>query len=319
MPLHTGHQALIAYALTQASHLTVLLCAEENEPISGDDRERWLKATYANHPRITIQRLDYADAELPATSVSSRDVSELWTARLKELVPNTERIIGSEAYVQYVAESWGIDHRIFDVDRAAVPVSATMIRADPYRYRRFLAPAARPDFVQRIVLHGTESTGKSTLVAHLADHYGTTFVPETAREIVEHTDTVVFEDLIRIADRQAEAIQAAIPQADGVLFIDTDVYTTLAYARYLFGRELPLRPKWRAAAANHLCLFTQPDAPYVQDGTRLAPPERAGLAAAHWQARQESGVETLLVAGNDWKERTRLAEQLLKDWGLTND
>ncbi len=316
MPLHTGHQALIAFALSQATQLTILLCVEENEPISGDDRERWLRAAYADDPRVTIQRFDFADEDLPATSVSSRDVSELWTARLKELAPETELIIGSEAYVQYVAESWGIGYRIFDVDRAAVPVSATMIRAEPYLYRRFLVPAARPDFVQRVVLHGTESTGKSTLAAHLALRYGTVFVPETAREIVEHTDTVVFEDLLRIADRQAEAIQEAIPQADGVLFIDTDVYTTLAYARYLFGRELLLRPAWLAAAENHLCLFTQPDAPYMQDGTRLEPPERADLAAAHWKARQESGVETLLVKGDNWSERTRLAERLLKDWGL---
>jgi HTH-type transcriptional repressor of NAD biosynthesis genes len=90
----------------------------------------------------------------------------------------------------------------------------------------------------------------------LAGHYDTVFVPETAREIVDYTDTVIYEDLIRIADHQAEAIQEAIPQADGVLFIDTDVYTTLAYSRYLFGRELRLRPNWVTAAANHLCLFT---------------------------------------------------------------
>lgn len=112
MPLHTGHQALIAFALTQATQLTVLLCAEVSEPISGDDQERWLRATYADDLRITIQRFDFADADLPATSVSSCSVSELWTARLKELAPDTELIIGSEAYVQYVAESWGIKYRI---------------------------------------------------------------------------------------------------------------------------------------------------------------------------------------------------------------
>jgi hypothetical protein len=71
----------------------------------------------------------------------------------------------------------------------------------------------------------------------LAGHYDTVFVPETAREIVDYTDTVIYEDLIRIADHQAEAIQEAIPH-------------------YLFGRELRLRPNWVTAAANHLCLFT---------------------------------------------------------------
>lgn len=314
MPLHAGHQALIAFAQTQADHLTVLLCAEAMEPIAGEARERWLRLSYADHPRITIKRVDYRDEDLPATSVSSRDVSALWTHRLQEWVPETEVIIGSEDYVRYVAEIWGISFRIFDAPRAAVPVSATMIRQAPYRYRKLLAPAARPDFVQRIVLHGTESTGKSTLTQHLATQYQTAFVPETAREVVEHTDTVVYEDLIRIAERQAEAIQATIPLADGVLFIDTDVYTTLAYSRYLFSKELPLRPYWVAAADNHLCLFTQSDAPYVQDGTRLLPPERAGLAKAHWQARQESGVPIQLISGKDWLTRTQLAEKKVADF-----
>ncbi|MEM9929570.1 MAG: AAA family ATPase, partial [Bacteroidota bacterium] len=269
MPLHAGHQALITFALSQARHVIVLLCVEATEPIAGSARERWLRQTYPDHPRLTIRRIDYQDEDLPATSVSSRSVSALWTQRLKEWVPTADVIVGSEDYVRYVAEIWGIGFQLFEPERESVPISATMIRQNPYRHRHFLAPAAKPDFVQRIVLHGTESTGKSTLTEHLANVYQTAFVPETAREIVAHTDTVIYEDLVLIADRQAEAIQAAIPRADGVLFIDTDVYTTLAYSRYLFGRELPLSQTWLVAAQNDLCLYTQADAPYVQDGTRL--------------------------------------------------
>ncbi|MEM1359442.1 MAG: AAA family ATPase [Bacteroidota bacterium] len=311
MPLHRGHLALIDFALEHCDRLTVLLCVEATEPISGEDRERWLRSTYANHPKISLQRFDFLDADLPATSESSRQISALWAAQLQELVPTAQRIIGSEAYVQYVAEYWGIDYRIFDVNRQQVKISATEIRAKPYQHRAFLAPAAQPDFVQRIVLHGTESTGKSTLATHLADRYGTSFVPEMARDIVAHTDTVVYEDLFLIADRQAAAIQAAVSEADGVLFIDTDIFTTLAYARYLFKRELPLRAEWLAAAKQQHCLFTRADAPYVQDGTRLQPGERKVLENFHWQARLESGVPTTEIVGREWAERTSFAEAVV--------
>jgi len=314
MPLHRGHLALIDFALTQADRVIVLLCVEAEEPISGEDRECWLRQTFDDHPAITVRRFDFREADLPATSVSDRAISELWTARLKQLVPEADMIVGSEAYVRYVAEFWGIGHRVFDVDRAAVPVSATMIREKPYVYRNYLAPATRPDFVQRIVLHGTESTGKSTLTKRLAEEFKTVYVPETAREIVGHTDNVVFEDLLRIADRQAKAIQSAIPQADGVLFIDTDAYTTLAYGRLLFNRELPLRAEWLAAAQNDFCLFTESDAPFVQDGTRLPPPEREELARAHWRARKESGVRTVRVSGVDWQKRTDAAVATVKNF-----
>ena len=307
MPLHKGHLALIHSTRALAQKITVLLCVEHAEPINGDDRERWLRNTFADDPQITIQRYDYSDADLPATSVSSRAVSELWTAILKTLIPDADLIVGSEAYVRYVAELWGIDYHIFDEQRITVPISATEIRANPYLHRKLLTPAARPDFVQKIVLHGTESTGKSTLTRHLADHFNTTYVPETAREIVGHTDTVTFADLLTIAERQAEAIQAALPQADGVLFIDTDVWSTVAYARYLFGRELPLQTNWLAAAKSALCLYCTAEAPYVQDGTRLEVAERLELDGFHRAARLESGVRVVEVGGADWVARTTRA------------
>ncbi|MEL7162964.1 MAG: adenylyltransferase/cytidyltransferase family protein, partial [Bacteroidota bacterium] len=124
MPLHRGHLTLIDFALTYCDRLTVLLCAEANEPISGADRERWLRTTYAKHPRVTVRRFDYVDDDLPATSESSRAISALWTERLRMLAPETEMIIGSEDYVRYVAEIWGIHHRIFDLDRRTIPISA---------------------------------------------------------------------------------------------------------------------------------------------------------------------------------------------------
>lgn len=316
MPLHLGHLALVNFAAGLAERLTILLCVEATEPLPGNDRERWLRATYANHPHITIRRVDYNDADLPATSVSSRAVSELWTARLRRWVPSADLIVGSENYVRYVSESWGINYRIFDLARHQVSISATQIRGNPYRFRHLIAPAARPDFVQRIVLHGTESTGKSTLVARLAEHFSTIFVPETAREVVEHTDTVVFSDLHRIADRQAEAIRKATSLADGVLFIDTDYYTTLAYARYLFNRELPPRPEWLTTAEHDLCLYCTADAPYVQDGTRLNPARRLQLDGFHRRARAESDVRTVEVSGEDWGSRMEMAvsvcEELLR-------
>ena len=222
--------------------------------------------------------------------------------------------MGSEPYVRYVAEYWGIDFHLFDPDRRQVSISATEIRARPYAHRHLLAPAARPDFVQRIVLHGTESTGKSTLTRHLADRYGTPFVPETARDIVAHTDKVVYDDLLAIADRQATAILEGIPQADGVLFIDTDYWTTLAYARFLFDRELPARPEWLAAAANDLCLYCSPDAPFVQDGTRVAVDGRLRLDAFHRRSRLESGVATVEVGGMTWDERFDRADQVVAEY-----
>ena len=312
MPLHLGHLALIDHAAALADRVTVLLCVEADEPIGGEEREAWLRTTFDGRPAVAVRRFDYHDAELPASSESSHAASRLWTDRLRPSFPGVDLIVGSEAYVRYVAEYWGIGFALFDVDRSVVPISATEIRAQPYRYRHYLAPAARPAYVRRVVLHGTESTGKSTLVERMARAYGTVFVPETARDIVGHTDTVTYEDLERIAERQAVAILAALPRADGVLFIDTDVYSTLAYSRYLFGRDLPLRPKWLRAAENDLCLYFSPEVALIQDGTRLGPAQRLELDAFHRQARRESGVATVEVNGTNHEHRTARARRAVR-------
>jgi nicotinamide riboside kinase len=54
----------------------------------------------------------------------------------------------------------------------------------PAAIRNFSFSRVIPPFsaVLRVSLTGPESTGKSTLAAQLAAHYGTTFAPEFARE-----------------------------------------------------------------------------------------------------------------------------------------
>lgn len=54
--------------------------------------------------------------------------------------------------------------------------------------------------------------------------------------------------------------------------------------------------------------------PYVQDGTRLPLPGRTALAAAHWRARQESGVPVRTISGDNWPDRTRMAERVVAEY-----
>ena len=69
-----------------------------------------------------------------------------------------------------------------------------------------------PSKLLRVSLTGPESTGKSTLAAQLAAHYGTSFAPEFAREyLAESGPHYTARDLEEIARGQlaAEAEAAA--------------------------------------------------------------------------------------------------------------
>lgn len=290
MPLHNGHLALFRFARKQGTTLTVLLCHHPGEPIPGAVRLRWLQETLGESEGIEIKAFEYDTARLSPSSEASEEAARDWADAIRTEVPGIDVFVSSEAYGPMVARYLGIRHLAFDPERQEVPVSASAIRRAPLRYWAYLPPAVRPYYLKKVVLLGTESTGKSTLAERLALHFHTLFVPEMARFLIGRTQEVCFEDLERIAEAQAKAILEKERLADRVLFIDTDVNITGSYARFLFGRELAI-PDWMGEAQRaDLYLYLEADAPFVQDGTRLDEGGRTALDAAHKEWLREAGI-----------------------------
>ena len=90
--------------------------------------------------------------------------------------------------------------------------------------------------IRRIVVTGSESTGKSTLAAALAAHYGTVWSPEYVREYVaSRKEPIRAEDVEAIAKGQMRAQDALAGRSDGLLFHDTDLLSTAVYSCHYFG------------------------------------------------------------------------------------
>jgi len=302
MPLHNGHLELIQFALRNCDHLTIILCYTNNEPISGTIRLGWIKNALENINNITIVPFEYDDLLLPNTSVSSRNVSKLWAAAFKKLVPASDIVFTSERYGEYVAEYMDIQHRSFDQEKRIVPVSASQVRQQPFKYWNFLPPSVQPWFVKKICLVGTESTGKSSLTAKLASHFNTNYVPEMGREIVEVTDNCTYEDLLRIASLHAKMILDKLSEANKLLFIDTDINITASYSEFLFNKKLAVEKWIESANQFDLYLFLEPDCEYVQDGTRLSVHMRNKLSEHHKKVFQDKGINFISIGG-DWGNR----------------
>jgi HTH-type transcriptional repressor of NAD biosynthesis genes len=199
----------------------------------------------------------------------------------------------------------------FDEQRNIVPVSATQIRNDPFKYWDFIPEHARYWFVKKIALVGTESTGKSVLAEKLASNFNTTYVPEMAREIVETTSSCTFDDLIQIAQLHASAIYKKSQIANKILIADTDITITKSYSLFLFQKELVVDSWVEDANQFDLYLFLEPDCGYVQDGTRLSQSERARLSDHHKAIFDRAGISFVSIHG-DWEERFQQAKQLIE-------
>lgn len=191
-------------------------------------------------------------------------------------------------------------------------LSATLIRNDIMEHWRSINPICRRDLVQRICILGTESTGKSTMVRMLAEHFGTTYVSEAGRDVVADSNLCAEGDLTEVALEHARRVDDALNNARRLLFIDTDLYTTLSYSNFLFGRELHLPPSvWRSNHAD-LRIFLDASAPYVQDGTRLRKSDRDSLARSHMEVLDSARENYTILAGS-YSERFEGAKRIVSE------
>lgn len=316
MPPHAGHVAMIDFALQYCREVVVMVCVSNKEQIGPQVRLAWMKDCFQSNPRVQIELVEYDEDVLPNSSVSSREISALWAAYIRDHFAGIELFVSSEPYGDYVAEFLGIEHRCFDRERRQVPVSAREILQQPFGYWDFIVPAARPWFVKKICISGSESTGKSTLTERLGRWFQTAIVPEMAREVIETTEEVVFDDLLKIATLHASTINQRAKQANKLLICDTDLHITKSYARYLFDRDLVV-PDWIEEANRFdLHIFLDTDCLYVQDGTRLGEAERNTLSSFHERQLQEAGITYVKVGGN-WEERFERTREILERFILT--
>lgn len=313
MPLHYGHLALFDFARKRCDELCILLCYTKNESIQGSVREEWLLKSFAEFSDVKVISYLYDEDKLANTSVADKQVSLEWSKAISNILPEINIIFSSELYGDYVAEYLKIKHICFDIKRKSNPVSASAIFANPLLNWNFIAEVAKPYFVKKIVLLGTESTGKSTLTKKLAEYFNTDYVPEMAREILEKTTDCKPKHLIEIAELHAKEILIRAQKTNGLLFIDTDINITKSYSKYLFNETLQIAGWIEEANNADLYIFLEPDCEFVQDGTRLSNEERNNLNLFHKQQLMESGISYCSIYGN-WEERFEKATTLIKDF-----
>ena len=309
-PFHKGHEALIDFALSNSDTLIVLVCASDKESITGRIRQDWIEKHYPKHPKIQVQLFEYKESELPNSSESSREISAIWTKVFQEVVPSVDIIFSSEPYGEFVAEAMSINFQNFDLAREQVPISATKIRENPFQYWEYLPQVVQPYFVKKIVLLGTESTGKTTLTEKLANAFQTNFVLEQARQIEKVTDDFTFEDLQTVVQIQTEAIQKAKENTNKLLFIDTNLLITLSYSQFLFGKKLEVNEEVYQANQADIYFYLDKDAPFIQDGTRLSENNRNQLNDSHLRKLKEHQINYHLIQGN-WEERFEKMKEIV--------
>ena len=151
----------------------------------------------------------------------------------------------------------------------------------------------------RVVVTGSECTGKTTLARELAAHFGTAWVPEQSRVHAEaKAAPLTAADVEPIARLTLEAEARLAPAATGgLLVLDTDLASTVVYARHYYGACPPWIEREARRRAPALYLLCHTDVPWADDGVRDRPHLREQMHALFHHELVSLGAPIVHVLG----------------------
>lgn len=274
-PLHLGHVNNIIEASNICEKLYVILFYSDSV-IENDYRERfkWLKNLTNDMSNIEILKI--------ADTSKSKDEYNWETGRDDVL-----KMINQKIDVVFCGDDYkGTDKfeklypnsKIYYFNRNIINISSTEIRTNPYLNFDYLPNVVKEYYTKKVIIVGTESCGKSTLVRNLARVYNTTYVEEVGRDICEEAGGIYnmqgkhFEEIIY---QHKTVEKERLKNANKLLFIDTDALITLYYYKLLFDKtnEYDKRIENLAKLVSKLnyydlWIYLEPDVTWVQDDTR---------------------------------------------------
>lgn len=264
-PLHSGHQGLLDRAHELADEVTVVIWSNPDyADMPNHIRAGWIRALYPN--ASVLEGVDGPPNNEP--DIVQRAYTASLLARHNQM---PDVVVSCESYGPGLAAHLGIAHERTGDVRFFNDLSGTMVRVDIHAHRSALAPVVYAHFVEKVVLLGAESTGKSTLAARLAEAFETKQVQEYGREYYEQRGgELELDDYVTIANVHRRREDDAAMGANRYLFVDTNALTTMFFSHYYNRDSLPaLRALADECAARYRhVIVCDDDIPFEQDGWR---------------------------------------------------
>ena len=227
-PLHKGHEYLIETALGEVDQFIVVIYDTDVTDIPLSVRAGWIRTLY---PQVKVIEA-YGGPEGYSHDRAYQIREEEFIRSLIGDIPITH-FYCSEFYGEHMSRALrAVDRRVDEV-RNVVPISATMIRTDPFAYREYLSLTVYRDMIVKAVFMGAPSTGKSTITEELAKRYQTTFAREYGRDYwTEHQvdRRIPLESFDEIAVGHIEREDVQLRNANRYFFVDTNAITTYMFS-----------------------------------------------------------------------------------------
>ena len=309
-PMHQGHLDVIMRAKKENDVCFVVVCGYDNEPRSWeinlnlDERHNLINNFFCNDEQIVVLKIN--DTELGIDESMSDHNWTVWQNKVKEFIFGNVHWRGPYIKYQKIDEitsdiTWYVAEPFYktSIERNNVmngkvilidklnPVSGTLIRNNPIKYWNKISKPFKPYLCKNILILGTASEGKSTLVRDISNYFDIPHAWEYGRGYMEDRD---MQDTDLTVDDFKEFLKGQISicnnfrtqSKNGIFISDTDNCVTLMYAKaYSSNTEMQINEddykvlyneakrlhknskfKW-----NHIFVFP-PSKNFVNDGSR---------------------------------------------------
>lgn len=252
-PLHKGHLDLIYRAKKeQLGGVMVIVCGydgDKGEPLMPmKSRYQMVRGYFKNDPLVAVYCL--SDDEMGIAGYT--DQWDIWLSHLfydviaenqKESITLANSDVKNKITF-YVGEAEYKEHlqmrgiRTILEDRMKNPISGTMIRNNPMKYWDYIAWTYHRVFSHNILITGTASEGKTTLVEDIGRYFNIPYSFEWAREYIDKHCIGDWEfdcrDFLAFLNGQYNYNRDCIEsnQNKGIFISDTDSIVTKMYAKY---------------------------------------------------------------------------------------
>lgn len=240
-PMHQGHLDLIMRAKKECDGGCIVIVDGRDGDRGGNEmslkiRYRYVREFFADDDLVAVYAIDETELGINA-----------YPNGWDKFITEVERIfsLGADgSAVFYVSEEEYYTHlknlgyEAVKLDRTENPISATMIRENPIKHWDKITYPFRRVFSTNILICGTASEGKTTLVKDLGKYFNAPYSHEYARDYMEESYVSEWElngtDYIAFLDGQYQMNKRLINSSSnhGIFFADSDSMTTRMYAEY---------------------------------------------------------------------------------------
>lgn len=292
-PLHSGHIDLIANAKRNCDEALVVVCGYAGDKgypkMTVEQRFQAVRAFYADDDLVTVIKFDEDELGIPRYPNgwdAWLDAFESYFAKRYPMHFTRLFYVGDSEYYNGLRER---KIPVTLVHRPDTAMSATKIRNASFDNWDHIAPTFRKFFTKKILIAGTASEGKTSLVRDLGKFYGTAYGREYAREyLAEHSlceEEMEAKDYLTILAKQYELHESLInsPQNRGIFFADSDAIITKMWANHYMDKpDFPIsRDDYPVinGLANYyfslenwdMIILFPPSSGFADDGVRYMP------------------------------------------------